>query len=159
MTTENRSAREQAIDELVARVSRITQANGFNTDAGLQVLLMELPAFGPDDPPAALVIVVPEDAPDPRQREHVITTVTFNIQAIVPAALEGQEWQPWREIERIIADIKRAVELPDRTLGGALITDGLTRGATRPLEREPGAEVVGGAVEYHAMFGEVWGNP
>ena len=24
---------------------------------------------------------------------------------------------------------------------------------------EPGAEVVGGAVEYHAMFGEVWGNP
>ncbi len=159
MTAPAASSRERAIDELVTRVSRITQENGFGTDAGLQVLLMERPVFGPDDPPAALVIVVPEDAPDPRQREHVITTVTFNVQAIVPAAIEGQDWLPWREIERILADIKRAVELPDRTLGGALITDGLTRGATRPLEREPGAEVVGGAVEYHAMFGEVWGNP
>lgn len=159
MSTPAPSAREAAIEELEARLERITQENGFNTDAGRQICLMERPVFGPSDPPAAISIIIPEDSPDPRQREHVITTVQFSVQAIVPAAVEGQPWVPWREIERIIADIKRAVELPDRTLGGALITDGLTRGTTRALEREPGSEVVGGAVDYRAVFAEVWGAP
>jgi hypothetical protein len=153
------SAREAAIEELQARLSRITRGNGFNTDAGSQICLMERPVFGPDDPPAAISIIIPEDSPNPSQREHVITLVQFTVQAIVPAAVEWQSWVPWREIERIIADIKRAVELPDRTLGGALITDGLTRGSTRALEREPGSEVVGGAVDYRGVFGEVWGAP
>jgi len=158
-----KSKRQLALTDLVNRLSFIQVAKGYNTDAGLHIFLGEVPRFGPNDPPAALAVVVGDDSPE-TTGGTTRTRVPFEVQAIVPADMTA----PTLAIEEIIADIKEAVEIEadgsvDRYLGvidgkPATLSKGLQRGAIRSIRREPGSEYVGAAVEYVATFEEKWGS-
>ena len=129
------------------------------------IFLGEMPAFGPDDPPAALGVAIGDDSPE-ASGSTTRTRVPYEVWAIVPADLNA----PLVAIEAIIADIKEAVEIeanPDQTRAlGAMVLGqprgttpkGLERGVTRALRREEGSEFVGAAVEYILTFEDVWGS-
>ena len=148
------STREDVIHALRDRLAAISTTNGFKTDAGQKIFLGETPTLGPSDPAAALALVVGADE-STSQGENVISELPIEIQALVKADVTD----PLLTIEAVIADIKRAVETTDRSLGGLLVNRGLERGSTRPLEREDGSEVVGAAVEYGLTLAEKWGAP
>jgi len=158
-----KSKRQLALTDLVNRLSFIQVAKGYNTDAGLHIFLGEVPRFGPNDPPAALAVVVGDDSPE-TTGGTTRTRVPFEVQAIVPADMTA----PTLAIEEIVADIKEAVEIEadgsvDRYLGvmngkPATLSKGLQRGSTRAIRREPGSEYVGASVEYLATFEEKWGS-
>ena len=147
------STRQSALAVLQARLSQIRISNGYNTDAGARLFIGEQPVLGPSDPLASLAIVVRGDEPG-HQGENVVVKLPVGIQAIVRADAED----PWKTIEEIIEDIKRAVEI-DHDLGRLLILRGLGRGETQPLDRESGGTFVGAEVEYRLTFIEGWGTP
>jgi len=101
-----KSKRQLALTDLVNRLSFIQVAKGYNTDAGLHIFLGEVPRFGPNDPPAALAVVVGDDSPE-TTGGTTRTRVPFEVQAIVPADMTA----PTLAIEEIVADIKEAVEI------------------------------------------------
>ena len=150
--------RRQIIEAFRDRLSAITLAGNFNTDVGRVIYLGEQPTLGAQDP-AAIAITVEEDAPDPGQglgggaNAAVKTELPVSIHALVFADIEA----PLVAIEDVIGDIKKAVELADRTLGG--LVGELTRGPVRPLEREEGSVVVGATAEYRVVYSEGWGSP
>jgi hypothetical protein len=147
------SKRQRILEALRERVSAITVPNGYVTEAGRHVFLAEAPPFGPADPPTAICLVVGDDTTT-YQGEKISILLPVEIVALANAELDA----PWEALEAVLADVKRAVELPERTLGGLVIRH-LVRGSTRTLEREPGTSVVGAAVTYVCHYTEVWGKP
>lgn len=149
------SIRQAILTELLNRVSAITVANGYATDAGLTVLFGESPMLGPDDPLSAVALVVGDDQIDDMASlgDDILTKLPIDVQIIARADVA----HPWMTVEAGIGDIKRAVETADRTLGG-LLTRGLQRGRTRSLDREPGATSIGAAIPYSATYLDAWGN-
>ncbi len=147
------SARQEIIEEFRDRLARITVANGFQTDAGLHVLVGEMPSFGPDDPTQALAISLDDDALE-YQGEGVVVTLPVRVYAVIKADTAA----PYVAAEAAIADIKTAVET-DRNLGGLALPRGLTRGSVSAASREPGSEYVAARVEYGVMYCEGWGAP
>lgn len=148
------SRRYDMVLNIAERLAAIRVANGFNTDAGLQVLLGELPMFGDDDPPEALTVIIGTDQVT-SSMENVASKIPFEIQALVKVGSRS----PLLALESMIADIKKAIETQDRSLGGTLIRNGLSRFQTRVLEREPGSNFVGVGVDYVGTIAEKWGNP
>jgi hypothetical protein len=158
------SKREAAVAELVRRLQFITVVNGYNSDAGKQIVYGEAPKFGPGDPPAALAIIIGETIPEAVQTNYVQESTPIEIQALVPADLDA----PLLAVEGIISDIKGAVEIEgrapgtsaarDRSLDGVCQPKGFTRGRTRALTREPGSTYCGSAIEYIAVLEERWGG-
>lgn len=149
--------RRLILEALVARVEAIKEANGFETDAGESVHLGETPALGDDDPDQAISMVPGAD--EPKWSQHgkgfqIGLPIAFH--AVAKASLEPK--QAFWLIESLIGDIKRAVELEDRTLGGLLAWP-MERGSVEGLPREPGSLTVGAAVNYTVIFKEGWGNP
>lgn len=162
MTAATPSVRQAALAELVRRLEQVAIDNNFQTNAGQKVFLGEAVQLGPDDPEATIAVVVQPDNPT-HSMVNVGIELTVEIVAVVRenAAVitePGRERAPWFTIEAILADIKRAVET-DYDLGGILLTNGLRRGSTRPLEREAGSEFVGASVEYVLHYAERWGQP
>jgi hypothetical protein len=159
------SKRELALLDLRARLSWISEQHGYNSNAGKTISMGEQITLGPDDPPAALSIVVGQDSPTV-EGGMVRSDVPVEIQAFVPADLAA----PLLALERLIADIKVAVEIEgndqnaglgasvDRALNGTL-PRGLTRGSTRSIPREDGTTVVGASIMYILAFEEGWGKP
>lgn len=147
------SRRQQIVEALKARLEAITIANGFDTNVGTTIYVGESPDLGPDDADTAIAIVVGDEEPQ-FQGEHVYLELPISIQAIAKANLD----ESWLNVEAVIGDIKRAVELADRTLGG-LVKRQIVRGPVRALHREPGNTTVGASVTYIAPFTEVWGSP
>ena len=147
------SRRQQVLAALVARVQAITVDDGFNTDAGTAVYLGETPMLGPDDPLVAIALIVGDDDPG-YQGEHVFVKLPIEIQGVAFA----DQTDSWMAVEAVIEDIKRAVELEDRSLGKLLRSE-LERGPTRTLRREPGSSTVGAGVTYLAPIAEKWGTP
>jgi hypothetical protein len=126
---------------------------------GYQVYLGEAPAFGEDDPDEVIVVMVEPDEVD-HKGEGFLVTVPLSIQAVVKAGVSALDFsRAYRSAETVIAAIKRAMEVEDRTLGGLVAWNGLERGSTAPLEREPGSEFVGVSVQYRAPIEEGWGAP
>jgi hypothetical protein len=151
------SRRELAFDDLLARLATITRANGFTSDAGNYIFMGEAPGWGEDDPSEAIVIDVRDDHPETRG-SIVETVVPIAVQAAVPVDLPD----PWRTIERLVADIKRAVEndaIPGHHALAGSLPNGLERGTTAPIRRTPGATYVGAEVTYNVTFEEEWGSP
>lgn len=145
--------RQLILTALVGQLQLITIANGYNTDAGLAVYLGVSVDLGEDDADVAIA-VVPETDEVAFQGANVLVRLPIEIQAIAKASLD----QPWLAVEELVADIKRAVETEDRTLGG-VVRKRLERGSTRTLEREPGALSVGCSITYVAPYVEGWGTP
>jgi len=148
------SRRYRALETLRTRLGAISVANGFRTDAGLLLFMGEDVELGPDDGMSAIAVGVRPDEVR-YQGENVTSVVPVEVAALVKASIEF----PLLVLEDVIGDIKRAVEQPDRTLGGLLVQRGLERGSVRPLDREPGSETVGAVVEYSMTMAEAWGNP
>src|SRR3990167_4114681 len=144
--------REAILAELLLRLSAITIAHGYATDAGDQVFLGESPQLGEDDPSQGLALVVEDD--EVNSKGYVFITLPIAVQALAKADLDT----PWLAIEAILGDVKRAIELEDRTLGGLLKSE-LRRGSTRTLAREPGSTTVGEGITYRCEYVESWGNP
>lgn len=117
------------------------------------MFLGETAVLGEDDPEEAIAIVVRDDA-TPFQGENVTVVLVLECQAIAKANVN----QPWLAVERVLVDLKRAIELEDRTLG-RLLPNRLERGPSRTLPREPGSETVGASVAYVARYLERWGEP
>lgn len=149
------SVREQVADAVIARVREIQRINGFNTDAGLAVVLGQRVAPSESDPDTVLQVMVGSDTNATWQSGKVFYRIPFEFQVISRAGRA----ESWREAERLLQDVKRAIELPDTKLGGLLDHPGLERIPARTLEREPGAEDVGIEITYLAPVQESWGNP
>jgi hypothetical protein len=145
--------RERILGEFVARLQTIRTENGYATDAGALILLGDVVALGPDDPPAAIAIVPQDDRPRFQGMQHFLEW-PIEVQAIVTPDLD----KAWLSVEAIVGDIKRAVETDDRTLAG-LVPRTIERGTTRVLPRDPGVSVVGAGVTYLVPYAESWGNP
>lgn len=147
------SNRQDALAEMRVRLETIQKADGFQTDAGKLVFFGEAPTLGPDDAPAAIVIVPQRDLRK-YNGEQAVVTLPVQIQANVKVDADD----PGGTLEAVIADIKKAIET-DRNLGGNVVERGLEGGETEPLEREEGSAFVGASVEYRLTFPEVWGAP
>ena len=145
--------REDVISTFAERLAEIQTANGFFTDAGLQLFIDEVPTLGPDDPPVAIAIGIGEDRVPYNQNEKILVQLPIDVSAIVRVdVVDG-----WRQREWILADIKKALETPERTLGG-LIPDRMRRTSTKSMRREPGSTVMGASVTYTFDYGEPWGG-
>lgn len=147
------SRRQLILEALRDRVEVIATAAGYETDAGRAVFVGEAPDLGEDDPDQAIALIVGDEVPG-SQAENVHTELPINIAALAKADID----QPWLAAEAVLGDIKRAVELEDRTLGG-LVKLRLQRGPTRTMQREPGSATVGIAIQYRAPYVEKWGAP
>jgi hypothetical protein len=147
------SRRQLILEALKARAEKIRIADGYQTDAGLTVHLHEAPAFGEDDPETAIAMVVADDELKWHGNKAFIV-LPIEFQALAVASPDV----PWGALEAILADIKMAIELPDRTVDG-LAAAYMERGTTRTLGREPGVESVGVGVQYLVPYREAWGNP
>ena len=147
------SRRSDILTGFQTRLEAILIAGGFVTDAGENVHLGEAPSLGPDDPDIAVVIIVNEDSVT-YQGEQVMVNLPLTLQAIAKADLE----EPYLAAEQVLGDIKKAVELADRTLGG-LVKRQIQRGPTRTLPREPGSTTVGVGITYIVPYTELWGTP
>lgn len=147
------SKRREIIEAIVARLEAITTAGGFNTDAGALVFLNEAPALGEDDPDEAIAVMVGEDEVG-FQGEHMMINLPIDVQAIAKASIDD----PYLAAEAVLQDVKTAMELADRTLGG-LVKRQFLRRSTRTLEREPGSTYVGVVITYVVPYTEQWGRP
>lgn len=152
------SKRQEILAAMLSRLEVIRADSGFNTDAGREVFLNEMPSGGEDDPDEAIVMVVEDDEPR-LQGEHVLINLPLDIQAIVKAPATSRALrQAYLAAEGVLQDIKRAVELTDRRLGG-LVKWQIDRGTTRTIPREPGSPYVGVAIRYALPYQEQWGRP
>jgi len=147
------SRRQLILAALLERIGAIRKANGYNSEAGRQVFLGESPVLGQDDPESAIAIVLGDDAV-PYVGENVTVKLVIEFQAHTKADINA----PWLAVEALLADIKRAIELEDRTLG-KLLPNKIERGPSRTLPREPGSTTVGASVTYIATYLERWGQP
>lgn len=145
--------RQHILEALKTRVEAIRLANRFATDAGLSVFLGERPALGPDDPDTAIAILVFDDVLK-AQGGKLFVAIPIGICAIAKADLDT----PWVSVEAVLGDIKTAVELADRTLGG-LLRAPFERGSTNTMDRETGSTTVGAMVTYELQYSETWGHP
>lgn len=144
--------RQQVLAAIEARLLVILRANGYQTDAGVAVYLGEAPPLGPDDPPAAIAIVVRDDIPSD-QGDVVHVVQPLELQALANVSCQ----RPWQTVEAVLADLTRAIEIEDRGAGGLLVRD-LVRGRTRTLLREVGTTTVGVGREYRVTYAERWGG-
>jgi hypothetical protein len=145
--------RQLILEALKARIERIARSRDFRTDAGHLVFLHEEVELGQDDPETAVAIVAGEDEPS-WHGEHTFLTLPVEFWAVVKIS----QREPWKAAEQVLADIKEAIELPDRTLG-RLLKPNLERGVTRTVPRVPGSQYVVIGITYTCRFTEVWGAP
>lgn len=148
------SRRQRILEAIRRRLQAIQIDAGFDTGLGQVVYLGERPELGDADPDGAIAMVVGDENPaPPGQTLKTYLQLPIEIQVIAKANLD----EPWVAIEAGIGDVKRAMELPDRTLGGLANT--MERGGVRTLPREPGSTAVGAGVGYVVTFAETWGAP
>ena len=177
------SKRLLAIQDLAARLAFITMANGFSSDAGLNIYLGRLPKLGPDDPPAALAVFLDADQPPDGGTYTTGGTVRSRVPIVVHAlARVASNQSPLVVFEGLIADIKQAAEIEGNdpnhpeSLAGAWVqrylgvvagsppspvtlAKGFERGETRVHFAEGGSEITGASVEYLMFLEEQWGRP
>lgn len=144
--------RRRILEALMARLEVILVSRGFATDVGQQVIVGEIPQLGPSDPDAIVAIMVGEQPGN--LGLNVFTQLPYEVLAIAKADLD----KAWLTVEDVIGDVKRAIELEDRTLDG-LVLDQLSRGPVKSLPREPGSTTIGASITYLADFKEGWGAP
>jgi hypothetical protein len=150
------SKRLTILNAIKARLAAINGVGVFVTDAGDRIFTGVLPQLGPDDAYPCLVVYAADDSVG-NQQSRVMLSLPVEIAVVVPVdALAKDEWD---RVEAALADVKRAIELPDRTLGNRLVQDRLRRGSTRMLDRDPGSTVAGVVIRYELPYYEEWGEP
>lgn len=147
------STRCRVLEALVERLSAISVNAGFKTDAGAAIVFGEAPQLGDADPPEAIAIVIGEDDPTAQAPIAMMVRTPFEVHAVAKVTPAD----PFTPVEAVLADIKRAVELPDRSFGG--LVSKAERGASRSSPREPGATTAAVAITYVLTWKEGWGVP
>lgn len=147
------STRQQIIEAVKARLEAIDGEAPYETAVGERVYVNEYPAMGPDDPLTAIVVTIGDDIPK-GTAEHVILELPMEMHAIASDRIDDC----WLAVEPVLADIKRAMEQADRTLGG-LVRRFMQRGITRTLPRDEGSTTVGAGITYVFPYLEAWGQP
>jgi hypothetical protein len=142
------SIRKRILAEVVRRLSLITTANGFQTDAG-QVLDVGIARrLGPNDPDAAIAVLLLDEV-TVYQAGRVASDWPIEIIAVANAS-DNRE-APWLLVEDVLADIRRAMELPDiedRTFARLLRSPGMEIGSARTFDRDEASEIVGVSQTY-----------
>lgn len=155
------SRRQDVIVAFFERLEAIKIADGFNTDAATALFLGVEPLLGPDDPSYAIALVIGDDDAPRYQGEKTTYNLPLECRALAkvdPATPDAA----WMTVEALLQDIKRAIELPsleERRLNRLLVGNGLERGRTVTLQREPGSLSVGASLTYSAPISEKWGEP
>lgn len=146
---------EKAVELLEDIAKDKTSPGGepYETDAGEHVYLNQEIDLGPDDEEVAIAIIV-EDDERTYQGEKIFVGLPFEVQCLARADLTD----PWACVEAVVGDVKRALEIADRTWGGLVIRM-LERGTTRTLPRKQGTQAVGAGIMYRAAYSEGWGRP
>ncbi len=147
------SRRQLIVTAVVERLAEIAIEHGYQTDAGAAIYIGERPNLGPDDPSTAIALLMADDEPG-YQGEQVFIQLPLEIHALARVGLTDA----WMRIEAILADIKKAIERPDRTLGG-LVKRQIQRDVTRTFERTSGEQALGIVITYRAPYTELWGTP
>jgi hypothetical protein len=148
------SKRKRILDAVVARLAVITVANGFGSNAGDSIKLGDNPQLGPDDRYPCIAVLVEDDTIG-NQQARIVIDLSIQIAVIVPIDLADSTWPA---IEEAVSDVKRAMELVDRSLSG-LLRYNLERRPTRIYPRESGSTVAGVTVGYLLPYHETWGEP
>lgn len=152
------SVRQTLLEGLFrTRLQAIQVDDGYFTDAGSNVFLGEAPRFGPDDAATALAIVVADDELLKAQGKAIFLRLPVEIQCLATVEPDRLS-EPWKVIEEMLADVKRAMEQDDELLHGN-DKRSLARGVTRVLPRESGTTSVGVGITYVLGFQELWGQP
>ena len=92
--------------------------------------------------------------------EKILIELPIEVSAIVRVEVANG----WRLRERVLGDIKRAIETSDRKFANGttpetyLLTAEFRRESTKSLRREAGASVMGSSVTYRVTYGEPWGG-
>jgi hypothetical protein len=76
------SQRQLILAELADRLAGITQSEGYNTDAGLNIVVGETPELTKDDPPDALAIIIGDDVKT-KDGQRVFLVLPIEFQAVV----------------------------------------------------------------------------
>jgi len=140
------------LERLGALAATITKANGYDSDAGLKVFIGGTGELGPADPDYAIALVPGDELAEEQGR--ISNTLPVAVQAIGKSdALDA-----WINLELLLGDLKKAIELEDRTLGSVL-KGVMKRGITRSIERPPGATTIGLEIFYTCPYVDEWGNP
>lgn len=152
------SIRKRILAEVKARLEQVTTELGFNTDAGKFIFLNVRPNLGPDNPDAVIAIVPQDESP------VLLTAQTIGgdwpIEVIAIANASENRDEPWLIVEDVLADIRRAIELEDRTFGGALVSPfDMEVGIARTFGRESASESVAVSQTYTFRTQRVWGHP
>lgn len=148
------STRYQLAQALLARLAQITVDNGFNSDAGRRVFFGVVPMLGSGDPAEAIALFFDDERAERSQTMRVLSDLQIGIAVVAKIS----DAEPGLRVEELVEDVKRAIELEDRTLGG-LLTTYLERAGTNVFERDMGGEQIGLVVTYRAPVAESWGAP
>ncbi len=153
------SRRQLILTALATLLETITIADGFNTDAGNNVMLGQDVELGDNDPDAAILISPLTERFVPNQTK-LYSEWPLSIKAVVKKFDDLDD--SWIAVEQIIEDIQKAVEVADRTLGGLVNwngSHGLILDSITALQREAGSNTVGMEVTYLAKLQRAWGIP
>jgi hypothetical protein len=140
------------LERLATLAATITRANGYDSDAGLKVFIGGAPELGPADPDYAIALVPGDELAEEQGR--ISNTFPVAVQAIG----KSDAADAWINLELLLGDLKKAIELEDRTLG-SILKGVMKRGPTRSLERPPGATTIGLEIFYSCPYVDEWGNP
>jgi hypothetical protein len=149
---------ELILEAAKGRLEAISTTGGYSTDAGQAVYLGAVPALGPHDDTAAIALL-------PGFENLKVVggfnqfTLVLQIQALVFVPSDERLSDSFLTALAMLADIRKAMELEDRTLGGKLGGNGLEAGLPSLVERETGSQFVGVQMEYRGLVKNDWGNP
>lgn len=141
----------QMLEIVVSRLQAIQTADGFHTDIGSNVLL-GVPTVAEGE--FGIRVFATDEEAGPGTHPRLGLALTVNVQAQIPIA----DVPDFGELpELVIADIQKAVELEDRSLGG-LAPNGLVYfGRKIAYPREIPSVVA--AVLYLARYQRRYGSP
>lgn len=141
------------LQTVIGMLEGILIASGYETNLGATLDVGEIPELGPDDPDDRLVLTINPDRVT-YQGEDKFVRLPLTIAVLRKADLAD----PLATIETGLGDVKKAMEVADRTLGG-LVARQFEVGSTRAIPRAPGSVTVGAAIDYEFPYREAWGRP
>jgi len=143
------------INAVASRVQEIQIANGYYTDAGLDVRLDEREPHE-DDVPCASVWLDPGEI---GQTQNSRQRVTQSINVVAYGVLTGRGAQV--DGAELLADIQRAVETDDRTLTGLLLDSvyGIQAQTFEVIMPESGVNAVAARITYAIPHVRKSGDP
>ena len=155
------STRQLILEEVLRRLELITIANGYETNAGDNVFLMEEVVLGSDDATHAIAVdVQPSEADDLALGPALGQVFGVRLPLSIQSNAKVDLLTPWIAGEQIKSDIKRAMGAPVADLWPAALK-GFDPGSPwdDTFERAEGSLYVGGAVNYLILYVEEWGAP